>query len=184
MHRRLRHARRTRPPARTHARTHARTACAQPCRWRARPMQILVQQEVGRGVLDAARRAGGVAVGTPACGCASDVLCCFALNEMSTAGDALPVALTQWGGLQRHVPFADRMGPCDRTRREMPLVRKSTDPMQQTCRDATNSMREHPPSNVQEAPTPWFRRGGAAASNATRTCTCAMHRNARVRPTE
>ena len=45
------HAARARP----HARTHARTACAQPCRWWARRMQILVQQEVGRGVLDAAR---------------------------------------------------------------------------------------------------------------------------------
>ena len=72
-----------------------------------------------------------------ACGCASAVLCCFALNEMSTAGDALPVALTQWGGLQRHVPFADRMGPCDRTRREMPLVRNAPIPCNNMPHHAT-----------------------------------------------
>ena len=177
------HAARARPHARTHARTHGvRTT-----------MQMVGPTDADTGsTRSRARRLGRGPMSRwrccrhteEACGCASAVLCCFALNEMSTAGDALPVALTQWGGLQRHVPFADRMGPGDRTRREMPLVRNAPIPCSNMRHHAINSMREHPPSNVQEASTPWLRRGGAAASNATRTCTCAMHRNARVRPTE
>jgi hypothetical protein len=184
MHRRLRHARRTRTSARTHARTHARRAHNHAdggpdgCRYwfnKKSGEASWTRPDEQVALLSAHRRGLWLCFGQ---------LCCFALNEMSTAGDALPVALTQWGGLQRHVPFADRMGPCDRTRREMPLVRNAPIPCNNMPHHATNSMREHPPSNVQEAPTPWLRRGGAAASNATRTCTCAMHRNARVRPTE